>query len=345
MGWLQSIQEKMLLKYLLWKGRTSRIRAYLQAKKPVKAEPLLPGKARVAAVQGELVLIGDPLQYADLMYQAVHEAVSRGAQLVAFPEDNATHLVGMLPGLTGGKDVSQLVAELGEEVKVADIFNYLTPVTKQVYFAVFSELAALFGVFIMAGSIVVAGDNGKTVNEAYLFGPDGSIIGRQQKLHLLPLEEEWGLSCGNHLSVYDTPVGKLAFPICMDATYFETFRIAAAKGAQTVIIPTANPDQYNFWKELRGIWPRVQESAVFGIKSSMVGDVMGLTLTGRSGIFAPLELTPNKDGILAQAETYDRPEVVVADLDYQMLQEYRQDNLFTNYLNTGLCRRYLPQLY
>ena len=345
MGKIQSIQEQMLLKFLLFKSRPGRIKSFLDSKSYCHAEPSQSNQVTVAAVQGKLSLVNNPIEYADIMYQYVEEAVRQGAQLVVFPEDNAAHLVGMLPGISENVDIAQTMADLGSEVKVADIFNYLSPVTKQVFETVFSYLAAHFRVHIMAGSILVSDGKNKTINQAYLFGPDGAIIGRQQKLHLLPLELDWGLSCGEELSVFPTPVGKLAFPICMDATYFETFRSSVLKGAETVIIPAANPDKYNFWKELRGVWPRVQESAVFGIRSCMVGQLLGITLTGRSGIYTPLELTPKKDGILAEAKTYDEHEIIVANLDYNLLRDYRRNEGFMNYLNIDLCKRYLPHLY
>ncbi len=345
MGWWQALQGKVLLKYLMWRSRPGRITRYLAQKTYFQATPPVPDRVTVAAVQGELTLVSDPLDYARQMYSKVYQAAKRGAQLVVFPEDNASHLVGILPGLTGAGDVSEALGQIDPDLRVADIFNYLTPVTNSVYFTVFRYLAARFKLYIMAGSIIVSSDSGQTVNEACLFGPGGEVVGRQRKLHLLPLEVEWGLSSGEQLPVFETAVGRIAFPICMDATYFETFRIAAFNGAEAVIIPAANPDEYNFWKELRGVWPRVQESGVFGIRASMVGRIFGLTLTGRSGIFAPLELTANKDGVLAQAETPDRPEIIVADLDYRVLREYRRQNGFNRYLNKSLCQKYLPQLY
>jgi len=41
------------------------------------------------------------------------------------------------------------------------------------------------------------------------------------------------------MEVYSLPFGKVVCPICMDATYFETFRIAREIGADMVILPIA----------------------------------------------------------------------------------------------------------
>ncbi|GAW91798.1 nitrilase-related carbon-nitrogen hydrolase [Calderihabitans maritimus] len=352
---LAGLQEKAFLGYLLWKTRPALIRQYLdrldkkKTKKPIRPATTGDRKVRVAAVQVELRLVEDVREYVKIMYKMVEEAWQQGAQLVAFPEDITLPLIGMLPGindLSSRGALNEAVETLaGPGVKVADIFNYLSPVTRQVYHTTFSELARRFGAYLMGGSMVVGTAEGKVVNQAWLFNPEGEAVGKQEKAHLLPLEAQWGLSCGDSLRVYSTEVGNVAFPICMDATYFETFRIVAFKGAEIVIIPSANPEEYNFWKALRGIWPRVQESQVYGISSCLVGSIFGYTLTGRSGIFAPIALTPNRDGILAQVEHPDKPGVVVADLDLEALKEERLRHPRLDSINRELCARYLPALY
>src|SRR5665648_1017062 len=45
------------------------------------------------------------------------------------------------------------------------------------------------------------------------------------------------------MEVYSLPFGKVVCPICMDATYFETFRIAREIGADMVILPIANLEE------------------------------------------------------------------------------------------------------
>ena len=57
------------------------------------------------------------------------------------------------------------------------------------------------------------------------------------------------------------------------------------------------------------------ETPVYGIKSALVGKMLGFTLTGKAGVFAPLEQTPNGDGSLAEAKSFDREELVAATLD------------------------------
>ncbi|MGM0652822.1 MAG: nitrilase-related carbon-nitrogen hydrolase [Bacillota bacterium] len=354
-GW----KEKLFQRYLVWNCRPARIRRYfrsvLPGSVPVKtAETVDRRKIRAAAVQVKLTLHKSPLQFADDMHRRVREAVNEGAILVAFPEYNNLPLLGLLPGieqmeesyrqkainpgLTGTEQDKQQ-----EDIKLTDVFHYMSPAVKPLVDAVFSSLAEAYKLYIMAGSYTLA-DNGSVVNRSFLYGPSGKMLGSQDKVHLLPVEEKWQLKRGSTFNTYDTSLGRLALPVCMDATYFETFRILEQSKTDIVLLPIANQEEYNYWLALRGIWPRVQESRLYGVKSALVGSIAGLTFTGRSGIYAPLELTPTKDGVLAEVETYKREAMAVADLDLEALHELRRNDPWRD-KNPVLYRRYFPEIY
>ncbi|MBA7716271.1 hypothetical protein ES703_125340 [subsurface metagenome] len=131
----------------------------------------------------------------------------------------------------------------------------------------------------------------------------------------------------------------------MDATYFETFRIAYLKGADIIAIPIANPEKYNIWKASRGIWSRVQETPCYGISSCLVGKFMGLTLTGRSGVFAPLELTSNSNGIISQAKTFNQEEGVIAKISLPKLHKYRKEIKLNKRFNIKIYQKYFSKIY
>ncbi|MGE5592085.1 MAG: nitrilase-related carbon-nitrogen hydrolase [Betaproteobacteria bacterium] len=305
-----------------------------------------PSKVRVAAVQMRLDLIKDARSYAEKIYGLTKSAVDQGAQLVVFPEDSGTPLVGLLPGIDklAAKGIDAAVADMaGGDVEVSEVFRVISPAVKRIYETTFSTLARAFRVYIITGSAFLEDDDGKMRVIGYFYGPDGELIARQRKLHLVPMEAAWGFEPGSDLEVVDTPLGRIAFPICMDATYFETFRIARLRGADIVVIPSANNEEYLFWRTMRGIWPRVQESQVLGVSAAAVGSLLGIPFTGRSGLLAPLEMTPSGDGWLARAASFDQEEVVVGDLDLDALHRFRDENPLD--FNVRLYTRYLPALY
>ena len=349
-GW----KEKLFQRYLIWSCRPAKIRRYLRAILPSLPlpDPVDRQKVRVAALQVKLELCQNPIAFADLIHRRVKEASSAGARLVVFPEYLNLLLFGVLPGfeqleqdyISEAEDSKPAAGEGGDEqISLPDLFRFMTPGVLPLLTTLFSALATAYRLYIMAGSYTLAA-NGSVTNRAFLYGPDGKLIGIQDKVHLLPVEEEWKLKRAKNFKIFDTSIGRLAMPVCMDATYFETFRILENRGAEIVALPIANLESYNYWLALRGIWPRVQESPLFGIKSALVGSIAGLIFTGRAGIFAPLELAPNGDGVLAEVDHFDHEAMAVADLNLKALQELRQDHPWRD-RNPALYGHYLPKIY
>jgi predicted amidohydrolase len=375
MGLSARLREAAFRHWLGWRTRPGLIRAVLDrmrlertdncASLPSCASPPS-ARVRVAAVQMRLRLIGNATEYAQMIASRARDAAALGAQLIVFPEDSGTHLVGLLPGLDGLPDdvsLSQATGTVaGPSVRPAEILRFIGPAVRTAYMTTFSEVARRLGVYIASGSAMLPDEHGAVRNVGYLFGPDGALLGRQAKCHLLPLEASWGLEAGDDLRVVRTPAGALGFPICMDATYFETSRILAGLGAEVILIPACDvqedravgaargaagmvPEPYNEWKALRGLWPRVQESLTYGIHAAMVGRFLGMTITGRSAILAPVELTPDGSGVLAQAASWDQEEIVVADLDYGALHELWRTSDVDEGFNLALYRKHFPGAY
>ena len=349
-GWKECLYQR----YLIWLCRPSRMRRYLETRIP--SPPVSPSfeqyPLRVAALQVKLELCNSPFVFMDLVHRRVKEAYEAGARLVVFPEYFNLLLFGMLPGIEDlekdydaritAKDQHRGEGQV-EGISLREIFCLMTPVILPLIKTLFSALAVAYRLFIMAGSYTLE-TKGSVVNRAFLFNPKGELEGSQDKVHLLPVEKDWELKPGRNFAVFKTAAGRLAMPVCMDATYFETFRILEQLGAEIVLLPIANLETYNYWLALRGIWPRVQESLLFGVKSALVGRIAGLTFTGRAGIFAPLELTSNRDGVLAEVDHSDREGMAIADLDLKALQALRRNHSWRD-SNSCLYDRYFPQIY
>ena len=346
-GW----EEKLFRQYLYWQCRPARVKKRLLAQSEEKREiASIKGRClRVAALQVEVELFSDPLDYVDAMHRRVREAAALGAHLVAFPEYNNLPLLGMLPGIEAmGEEVSRTETGSAESadqpgITVADVVHYIGPAMAPFLDTLYSTLAAEYGIYLMSGSFLLP-DGDQVVNRAFLYSPQGQLIGIQDKVHLMPMEAAWGVSAGTRFNLFDTEIGSIAAPVCMDATYFETFRILELQGAEIVIIPIANPEPYNQWLALRGIWPRVQECPVYGIKSALVGRLLGFEFTGRAGIFAPAELTSDGSGILDIVVSPEEEGIALAEIDLAELQKLRSDHPWRDN-NQALYRRYFPRIY
>ena len=348
-----SLKEKAFRSYLSFRSRPSEmrgavaslgIRPSLAEAPPGAAGPARPRRVRAAALQLESFYAKSPREYAVRLGQPFREAVEQGAQLVAFPELTTIPLVGLLPGVEEMAGTKPAISAAASP-RLADIIRFLEPVLRNVYYSLFPALAAAGRVWVMAGSTPLPGPDGRVYNLACLFGPDGRLMGSQRKLNLFPRERDEGLSPGSRFEVFETPVGHLALPICMDATYFETYRLAALMGAEIVAAPVSNVEPYHFWKLRRGAWPRVQETPVYAVQSVIVGDFLGDPMTGKASIFAPAELTPGGDGVLAQCEASTGRGLAVADLDLDALAAFRTERSALSRLNLELIRRHLPRVY
>lgn len=309
-----------------WRGRLNAAQswlahaAYQQALPPDESR----NHVRIAAVQFPAQPLHLPLEYAQACHAWTLRAVEAGAHLVVFPElVGFVPLLGLVPGIEA--QAARSSSSVGESDAFAVVARLLAPTAARIYRFVFQNLSRRFGGHIAAGSAIVPASDGTLRNTAYLFGPDGFEMGHQPKSHFFGMEMIMGLTRGGFIQCFDTPVGKLAMPVCMDYTYPETARIAYLLGAELLLNPSADIDaEYHRHYQQRGVWSRVQESPCYGVHAMMVGDALGMPFRGQSSIVGPVELVGN-DGVLARADSCDGGELVVAELDLAALREFRKN--------------------
>lgn len=143
---------------------------------------------------------------------AITEAAQRGAAIVCLPE-------AAIPGHRwGNPDVEQpTAAAMAEAV------------------AVVAAAARAARIAVIAGVIEPA--TPRPYVTALVIGPDGSVLGRQRKVQLAPVEDPW-YAPGEGRDVFT--IGALTFGvvICHEGfRYPETVRAAARRGAQVVFHP------------------------------------------------------------------------------------------------------------
>ncbi len=289
----------------------------------------------VAALQLQLELLESVEEYVEWLGNPVLEARNAGSRLIVLPEYVNLPLLGLIPGIENSGQ--------GEELNPGDIFRFVSPYFFPVYRRILSYLAAQLDAYIAGGSFLLQ-EAGSLYNTAFLFDNRGKVILKQPKLNLMPLEDQWGITPGEELNTCQVGEDvRVSMPVCMDATYFETFRILRALGANVVLVPIAdaNPD-YSQHMALRGIWARVQETPVYGVKSALVGGILDFKLSGRAGIYAPAELTPHKQGILAESPDAYSQALIRASLNMQDLRRVQEQ---WPEVNPDLCRQYFPDLY
>jgi len=314
---------------------------------------------RVSCVQRQILPVKSIEKYIDMLCGFVAQALKKDSHLIIFPENNFFDLFGLIPGFRCLNQILNKKAiktkdeekDREEESHLKGNNHFLTTFFKGVARPVeagirriFSLLAKEYGIYIYTGSYILK-EKEEIYSAGSLFGPDGNLIGTQKKIHLTDFEVKIGIKRASKMEVYSLPFGKVVCPICMDATYFETFRIAREIGADMVILPIANLEEYFTWKALRGIWPRVQESYLYGLKSSLNGWIAGMHFTGKAGIFAPLLMTEKKDGVLSLSPSYEGNHLITANINIKRLYEAREKAEYQEDKNTEFEEKYIEKTY
>ena len=87
-------------------------------------------------------------------------------------------------------------------------------------------------------------ENGKRYDMSLLVDDEGNIIGKQKMVHIAQCERFYEQSyytpSEEGFSVFDTKLGRIGIVVCFDRHYPESIRTEALKGAELILIPTAN---------------------------------------------------------------------------------------------------------
>ena len=298
---------------------------------------------KAATIQMRFAWASVPAELESKAKSCIETAIGQGVELVALPEHCGLALLGILARTHPELCLDEVVSAAGY-TNLTDCLRCSAPALKSAYEQVFSQLSAQFRVYLAAGTVILPDKEGALYNTAYLFGPEGQILGTQRQTHLSKMERQWGLSRGDHLMVFETEVGRIGLVVGTDAYYPEVSRILCLRRANVLIHPMCTT-AYSRADWMRRLWREVQANQVFGLESALVGGLFEQPCHGKSAIHAPLSMTAGNDGLLATAETSDSEEVVVADLDFDRLQQAIDEYPIYRVLNYRLYERYFPQVY
>ena len=136
------------------------------------------------------------------------------------------------------------------------------------YFLTFSELAKESKIHIAAGSIILpdpavvegkiyVNPKGPLYNAAFVFGPDGKVIG-DPILKAFPIDSEIPfLTAGipGKIQTLDLPFAKTSVLVCADSWYPEAYLAANSQNAELILVPsfcTGNGAMDILWKGYSG---------------------------------------------------------------------------------------------
>jgi predicted amidohydrolase len=189
------------------------------------------------------------------------------------------------------------------------------------------KLAKQHGIYILGGTIPVAGDSQDTIyNQAFFFGPSGEY-GVQGKLHMTRFEqEEWRVSSRSGLRVFETAFGRVAISICYDVEFPEIARAAARLDAHILLVPSCTDDRQGFLRVRYCAHARAIENQMYVIVSHTVGSIPMVPAVhlnyGQAAILTPSDFPFSRDGILAEGNP-NQEMMVIGDLNLRTISEAR----------------------
>lgn len=261
----------------------------------------------------------------------MREAAQNGADLVCFPEIQLTPFFPQYPAdYYLGEEKSDKfnvpeTAKLPEKIR-----GYLLgpdhPYIRKVR-------DACRGLEVMAAPNFYVEENGRAYDMSFLIGRDGQIIGRQKMVHIAQApqfyEQDYYRPSEEGFQVFDTQIGRIGIVVCFDRHYPESIRTQALRGADLILVPTANtkaePAELFRWE----IKIQAFQSSVWIAMCNRVGTEGEMTFSGESIVAGPEGETAALAG--------DGEEIQYADIDIAMARRIRSRKPYTQ------LRR--PELY
>ncbi|WP_375056270.1 carbon-nitrogen hydrolase family protein [Zobellella sp. DQSA1] len=190
----------------------------------------------------------------------------------------------------------------------------------------FSRQARRHGLHILAGTFPVRREDGRYVNRAHLFRPDGGHDW-QDKLQMTRFErEQWDISPGATIKVLDTAFGKVGVAVCYDSEFPLLVRRQVEAGARLILVPSCTDTEAGFNRVRIGSQARALENQCFVAQSPTIGlapwsEAVDVN-TGRAAIYTPVDYGYPADGVLAMGRP-EQPGWVLARLDLDALEQVR----------------------
>ena len=274
-------------------------------------------KLRLALAQWRIQQPANWNEFVARIDSALSDARDNGAEIVVLPEYLALELASTFAANVRADFVASLAALQSQH---------------EAWLALFSRLARSYGLYILAGSFLLAMPNGRYRNRSYFFTPAGKF-GFQDKLTLTGFERSAGvIEPGDALKLFETRHGRIAINICYDAEFPLYARALAEARARLLLVPSCTDTEAGATRVRVGCMARALENRMFVAQSVTAGDAPDNpaldTNTGYAAVYAPSDRGMPDDGIIARGD--GTQEWVFADIDLERLEAMRDSGQVSN---------------
>jgi predicted amidohydrolase len=273
--------------------------------------------ARLALAQYPIEAFASFEAYRAKITRWCENAARDGAQILVFPEYAAMELTSLL-----GAAAADLRGSLAA-------LQPLLPEAQSLH----ADLARRLGVVIVMGSAPEARGE-RFVNAARLYAPSGAGAVQEKRVMTRFEDEQWGVSPGEGLSVFDTPFARIGVCICFDVEFPMMARALAEAGAEIILAPSCTETLRGAWRVRIGAQARALENQCYTAVAPLVGEAAWSPAVdvnvGWAGAYGPPDRGFAEDGIAALG-AYTAPGWVYADLDLDAIARVRTDGAVFNF--------------
>jgi predicted amidohydrolase len=173
-------------------------------------------------------------------------------------------------------------------------------------------------------------ENSLPYDASFMFDRNGKTLGISKMVHIFQAENfyecDYYTPSDSGFEVYDTDMGKVGIVICFDRHIPESIRTCAVKGAELIIVPTANvvgePVEMYEW-EMR---VQAMQNNVYIAMCNRVGKEDKLEFYGESIVIDPY------GNIVAKADNKER--LLTAEIDFENNVKARKIRPYINLRKT-----------
>jgi predicted amidohydrolase len=275
----------------------------------------------VACAQYPIASLSTWTEYESKLERWLGEAADYGAKLAVFPEYASMELASLDPATMG--DLSGSLAFVSSLLPKIDQLHAL--------------LSARFGLHILAASAPFH-SSGTYVNRARLFAPNGKV-GSQDKLIMTRFErEQWGVSAGQSLRLFETALGPIGVLICYDSEFPLLARALIEAGAQLLLVPSCTDTLHGYWRVRIAAQARALEAQCYTVQSPLVGEAPWSPAVdinrGAAGIFGPPDGDFPDDGIVEPGQL-DTAKWVFGEIDLDRVAALQANGTVLNRRHWG----------
>lgn len=230
---------------------------------------------------------------------------------------------------------SMVLAALFDDAVRRDLSGQLDAMQslRDAYVDLHVRLSQRHGVHILAGSFPWRMDDGRYVNRAWLFAPDGTRAFQDKQVMTRFEREQWGISRGEPLRVFETALGCLGVAICYDAEFPDLVRAQVEAGAELLLVPSCTDARAGFQRVYVAARARALESQCPVLLSPLVGEAPWSPAidvnVGVAGVYGPPDRGFPDDGVIARGRD-DAPGWVRARIERASMVEARGNGQVLN---------------